>query len=79
MRARHGYPGLVASGDVTPAEDADDCGRVVRELRTLKQVSVAELAARAGVSEKEIAEFEAGRVIPARPAFITYLRVLGYA
>jgi transcriptional regulator with XRE-family HTH domain len=69
----------VTSADLTAAEDADDCGRVLRELRTLKDVSAAELATRAGVTEVDVAEFEAGRVIPARPAFTTYLRVLGYA
>jgi DNA-binding transcriptional regulator YiaG len=79
MKARHGYPQRVASADVTAAEDVDDCGRVLRELRTIKHVSVAELAARAGVSERDVAEFEAGRIIPPRLAFTTYLRVLGYA
>jgi transcriptional regulator with XRE-family HTH domain len=79
MRARHGYPQRVACADVTAAEDADDCGRVLRELRAIKDVSAAELAARAGVSERDVAEFEAGRIIPARPAFGAYLRVLGYA
>jgi DNA-binding transcriptional regulator YiaG len=79
MKGRHGYPQCVASAEVTAAEDADDCGRVLRELRTIKHVSAAELAARAGVSERDVAEFEAGRIIPPRPAFSTYLRVLGYA
>jgi transcriptional regulator with XRE-family HTH domain len=79
VRARHGYPRPVASDDVSPVEDAGDCGRTVRELRCLKNISVAELAARAGVSEADVAEFEAGNVVPARPAFIAYLRVLGYA
>jgi transcriptional regulator with XRE-family HTH domain len=79
MRARHGYPRLVASDDVSPTEEAGNCGRAVRELRRLKNVSIAELATRAGVTEVDVAEFEAGNVVPARPTFTAYLRILGYA
>lgn len=62
----------------TPQDDADDLALVLREARETQGVSVAELARRAGVSPSDILEFEAGRVIPARPPFAIYMQALGF-
>lgn len=61
----------------SPTEDAEDAGLAIREIRTAQQVSVAELARRAGVSERAVREFEAGRVIPPSPGLELFSRALG--
>jgi ribosome-binding protein aMBF1 (putative translation factor) len=71
------FPRFATSGPAA-AKEAADCGRVLRELRQLKDVSVAELAARTGLDERIVAEFESGSVIPPQREFETYLRALGY-
>jgi ribosome-binding protein aMBF1 (putative translation factor) len=63
----------------TPEEDAEDFGRLVREAREMQSVSADELAARTGVPARAVLDFEAGRVIPARPPFGEYMRALGYS
>lgn len=60
-------------------EDAEDMARLLREVREMKGVSVAELASRTGVRPSDVLEFEAGRIIPAEPPFRTYMRALGFA
>lgn len=62
----------------TAADDAADLALVLREARTTQGVSVEELAGRSGVAASDIREFEAGRVIPARPPFAIYMRALGF-
>ncbi|MEJ2868410.1 helix-turn-helix transcriptional regulator [Actinomycetospora sp. OC33-EN08] len=62
----------------TPQEDAEDLGRLVRETRAMQDVSVAELARRAGTTPSDVLAFEAGGVVPARPAFATYMAALGF-
>ncbi|WP_028926807.1 helix-turn-helix domain-containing protein [Pseudonocardia acaciae] len=62
-----------------PQEDAEDMARLLREVRAMKGVSVAELADRSGVRPSDVLEFEAGRVIPAEPPFRAYMRALGFA
>ena len=63
----------------TPEEDAEDLGRLLREARTMQDVSAAELARRTGATPDDVLEFEAGRVVPAKPQFAVYMRALGYS
>lgn len=62
----------------TPQEDAEDFGRLVQETRAMQDVSAAELARRTGVTPSDVLEFEAGRVIPAKPQFTAYMAALGF-
>lgn len=59
-------------------QDAEDLALVLREARETQGVPAAELARRTGVSTTDVLEFEAGRVIPARPQFAIYMRALGF-
>jgi ribosome-binding protein aMBF1 (putative translation factor) len=67
------------SASFTPEEDAEDLGRLLREAREMQSVSADELAARTGMPSVAVLDFEAGRVVPARPPFAEYMRALGYA
>ena len=62
----------------TAEQDAEDLALVLREARETQGVSAAELARRTGVSASDVIEFEAGRVVPARPQFAIYMRALGF-
>jgi ribosome-binding protein aMBF1 (putative translation factor) len=62
----------------TPAQDAEDLALVLREARETQGVTVNELARRTGVGAADVLAFEAGRVIPAQPAFEVYMRALGF-
>lgn len=63
----------------TQGQDAEDLGRLVREVRAMKDVSVAELARRSGVTPDDVLEFEAGRLVPAEPHFATHMQALGFS
>ncbi|WP_181779011.1 helix-turn-helix domain-containing protein [Pseudonocardia pini] len=71
--------GFESTSTFTPEEDAEDLGRLVQETRAMQDVSAAELARRAGVTPSEVLDFEAGRVIPAKPPFGVYMRALGFS
>jgi len=62
----------------TPQEDAEDLGRLVQATRAMQDVSAEELARRAGVTPDDVLEFEAGRVIPAKPQFEAYMTAPGF-
>jgi ribosome-binding protein aMBF1 (putative translation factor) len=66
------------SAEPTAEQDAEDLALVLREARETQGVSAAELARRTGVSTSDVIEFEAGRIIPARPQFAIYMRALGF-
>lgn len=67
------------SVDSTTAQhDAEDLGLVLREARETQQLSPADLAERVGLTANDVLEFEAGRVIPAKPLFAVYMRALGF-
>jgi transcriptional regulator with XRE-family HTH domain len=68
--------------DVTEAErarwDAEDSGRLVRDLREERGWTRTHLARLAGTSHAELAGFEMGRTVPAQPLLVRYLTALGY-
>lgn len=78
MPARHRHLRLVPSVDPAAVQESAECGRALRSLRQQAGLDIAELAVRAGTTEVAVVEFEAGRVVPAHPAFTTYLRALGH-
>ncbi|SFN46282.1 Helix-turn-helix domain-containing protein [Pseudonocardia ammonioxydans] len=77
--ARNGSNGPESAPTFTPEEDAEDLGRLLREARAMQDVSVAELARRTDRTADDVLDFEAGRVVPARPQFAVYLEALGYS
>jgi ribosome-binding protein aMBF1 (putative translation factor) len=66
------------SAEPTAEQDAEDLGLVLREARETQGVSAAELARRTGTSASDVLQFEAGRIVPARPQFAIYMRALGF-
>ena len=78
MASANGSTWVGGAPGPTPEEDADDLGRLLREARETQGVSAAELARRTDVAASDILEFEAGRIIPARPPFAVYMRALGF-
>lgn len=78
MSSPNGSTRLTGATGPTPEEDADDLGRLLCEARESQGVSANELARRTDVTAGDILEFEAGRVIPARPPFAAYMRALGF-
>jgi len=78
MAAANGPTWFEPTSRFTPQEDAEDLGRLVQETRAMQDVSAAELARRTGVTPSDVLEFEAGRVIPAKPRFATYMTALGF-
>ena len=67
-----------AASRFTPQEDAEDLGRLVQATRAMQDVSAEELARRTGVTPGDVLDFEAGRVIPAKPPFEAYMTALGF-
>ncbi|WP_232660862.1 helix-turn-helix domain-containing protein [Pseudonocardia sp. TRM90224] len=63
----------------TDQQDAEDLALVLREARERQGVSAAELARRTGVTPSDVLDFEAARVVPARPPFALYMRALGFS
>ncbi len=58
--------------------DAEDCGRLVAITRQeQKSWTRTQLAEAAGVSELDVARFEAGDVYPVEPMFGKFLRAMG--
>jgi transcriptional regulator with XRE-family HTH domain len=57
--------------------DTEDFVRLVLLMRQEKGWTQAGLAEAAGVSESDVARFEAGEVVPAKPSAIRYLEALG--
>ncbi|MEJ2887728.1 helix-turn-helix domain-containing protein [Actinomycetospora aeridis] len=78
MTSANGSTAPEPTSRFTPEEDAEDLGRLVGETRAMQGVSAAELARRAGVTPDDVLDFEAGRVIPARPPFAAYMAALGF-
>lgn len=78
MTSSNGSAPAEQASPFTPEEDAEDLGLVLRGAREAQGVSAAELAERTGVTASDVLEFEAGRVVPAKPPFATYMRALGF-
>lgn len=78
MTASNGSDSSGYTSPFTPREDAEDLGRLLQETRAMQDVSAAELARRTGVAPSEVLDFEAGRVIPAKAQFATYMSALGF-
>lgn len=78
MTSSNGSDSSGTTSTFTPQEDAEDLGRLVQETRAMQDVSAAELARRTGVTPSDVLEFEAGRVIPAKPPFAAYMAALGF-
>jgi ribosome-binding protein aMBF1 (putative translation factor) len=57
--------------------DTEDLIRLVLVIRQDKGWTQAALAEAAGVPESDVARFEAGEVVPAKPSAIRYLEALG--
>ena len=79
MSSPNGSRAVAGAPGPTPEQDAEDLGLVLREARETQGVSAAELARRTDVAVNDILDFEAGRVIPAKPPFAIYMRALGFS
>jgi len=78
MASADGSTSFERTSSFTPQEDAEDLGRLVQGTRAMQDVSAEELARRTGVTPSDVLEFEAGRVIPAKPQFEAYMTALGF-
>jgi transcriptional regulator with XRE-family HTH domain len=69
----------VTLAEITEAArfEAEDCGRLVEVTRLEEGWSRTQLAEAAGVTEIDVAQFESGRVIPAEPMLLRYLKAMG--
>lgn len=79
MSSPNGSARIAGAPGPTPEQDAEDFGLVLREVRETQGVSAAELARRTDVAASDVLDFEAGRVIPAKPPFAVYMRALGFS
>jgi ribosome-binding protein aMBF1 (putative translation factor) len=79
MSSPNGSTSITGAPGPTPEQDAEDLGLVLREARETQGVSAAELARRTDVAASSVLDFEAGRVIPAKPQFAVYMRALGFS
>ena len=78
MTSSNGSDSSETTSTFTPQEDAEDLGRLVQETRAMQDVSAAELARLTGGTPSDVLQFEAGRVIPAKPQFAAYMVALGF-
>jgi ribosome-binding protein aMBF1 (putative translation factor) len=58
--------------------DTEDMIRIVRLLREERGWTQAQLAEAAGFSPADVARFEAGETVPAKPMMLEFVRALEY-
>ncbi|MBC8094025.1 MAG: helix-turn-helix transcriptional regulator [Pseudonocardia sp.] len=78
MSSPNGSTNVTGEPGPTPEQDAENLGLVLREPRETQRISAAELARRTDLAPNDVLDVEAGRVIPAGPAFALYMRALGF-
>lgn len=72
-----GFEVIQGGGETEHPHDTEDLVRLVTLIRTEQGWTTARLAEAAGVPEEDVTNFEAQKIVPAKPLAMRFLEALG--